>query len=113
MPFGFVFKIFPFIFFIIFFIIIVAFITIFIKGFSEWNNNNHSPKLTIDAKVVSKRMNTMRNTYNSRYYATFEFEGGERLELFIPPTDFGYIVEGDKGKLTFKGTRFIKFEREI
>jgi hypothetical protein len=25
--------------------------------------------------------------------------------------EFGYIIEGNKGKLSFKGTRFVGFER--
>jgi len=26
-----------------------------IRGISQWNKNNHSPRLTVDATVVSKR----------------------------------------------------------
>jgi len=33
------------------------------------------------------------------------------MELEIPRDEFGYLVEGDKGKLTFQGTRFLDFER--
>ena len=44
--------------------------------------------------------------------ATFQFESGDRLELKIPRDRFGYLVEGDTGKLHFQGTRFLDFQRQ-
>ena len=42
------------------FFILVAVLVVFtiIWGLAEWNKNNQSPRLTVDAKVVSKRENT-------------------------------------------------------
>ena len=31
--------------------------------------------------------------------------------LWIFAHEYGYIVEGDRGRLTFQGTRFLSFER--
>ena len=45
------------------------------------------------------------------YYATFQVESGDRMELTVSGSDYGYLVEGDHGKLTFQGTRFLGFER--
>ncbi|MNW66272.1 hypothetical protein D3C74_447260 [compost metagenome] len=45
------------------------------------------------------------------YYITFEFEGGERMELEVKDTDFGMIVIGDRGEVHYKGTRFLEFVR--
>ena len=45
------------------------------------------------------------------YFATFEFESGDRMDLRIPSNQYEYIVDGDNGKLTFQGTRFLKYER--
>ena len=42
---------------------------------------------------------------------TFEVESGDRFELKVPRSEYGLIVEGDQGKLTFQGTRFLNFER--
>ena len=42
---------------------------------------------------------------------TFEFESGDRLELHVASNEYGYLVEGDMGKLTFQGTRYKNFER--
>jgi hypothetical protein len=35
------------------------------------------------------------------------------MELEIPHSQFGYLVEGDQGQLTFQGTRFLNFERTL
>ena len=43
------------------------------------------------------------------YYATFQVESGDRMELSIPDRDYGYLVEGDRGSLAFQGTRFLSF----
>lgn len=34
------------------------------------------------------------------------------MELWIGRQQFGYMVEGDIGNLTFQGTRFKEFERK-
>ena len=111
-------------FFLVFFLVIGSFLFTFVQGISRWNKNNQSPRLTVEATVVAKRGNTtrhhhhganghMHHTYNNTYYATFQFESGDRLELQLAGHEFGLIVEGDKGKLTFQGTRFLGFERII
>lgn len=119
-PFGFsiMFSIFPLMFMLVFGIIIY---TIF-KGIKENQYNNKQPIIPVDAKIVAKRYdvshhrnagNNMHHTSSStRYYATFELTNGERMELFIPKNEVGMLVEGDKGILSFQGTRFISFERE-
>ena len=105
--------------FLIFFVI---FGLIAVKGIAQWNRNNHSPRLTVEATVVAKRQHTTRHHHggvddmhhvstDTTYYATFQFESGDRLELRIPRDQIGYLVEGDQGKLTFQGTRFLGFAR--
>ncbi len=111
-----------FIFFAVFFLIIAVFLVILIKGVSEWNKNNHSPRLAVQAKVVSKRQNVRRHHHggahrhsssSTSYYVTFEFESQDRLELHVSSQEYGYLVEGDRGTLTFQGTRYISFERSL
>ena len=87
-----------------------------IKGILQWNKNNHSPKLTVNATVVSKRGQMRRHGtdnmhVSTAYYATFQFESGDRLELAVPSSEYGMLVEGDNGTLTFQGTRYLSFER--
>jgi hypothetical protein len=55
---------------------------------------------------------TMSHTSSSTtYFATFEVESGDRMELKVPDNEYGMLVEGDIGKLTFQGTRYKGFER--
>lgn len=91
----------------------------FIKGIKEWANNNKQPVLSVVARLVTKRTNVSRhhdsNTNHSSssttYYATFEVESGDRMEFIISGKEYGLLVEGDIGKLTFQGTRYHGFER--
>ena len=98
----------------------VVFIVILVKIIGQWHNNNQSPRLTVPAVVVAKRGHTthhhdagnLSHSHSSTtYYVTFQFESGDRLELHVPHNQFGYLVEGDRGELTFQGTRFLEFER--
>ena len=89
-----------------------------IGNISTWNKNNHSPRLTVPATVVAKRTevsrhhtdNTMAHTFTT-YYVTFQVESGDRMELTVSGSDYGMLVEGDIGKLSFQGTRYLGFER--
>ena len=92
------------------------------RWLKEWNHNENSPRLTVDAKVVSKRSEirrTMSHAQNvhhhsrTNYYVTFEVESGDRMELELQGHEYGLLVEGDKGKLIFQGTRFLGFERTV
>ena len=83
-----------------------------IKNGRQNRKNNASPRLTAEATVVSKRTHVWGDHAHTTYFATFQFESGDRLELEIPRDRFGYLVEGDNGKLHFQGTRFLDFERQ-
>ena len=98
--------------------ILGVFIFLVIKGISQWNKNNHSPKLTVPVTVVTKRTkvsrhggtNGHRHTSTS-YYVTFQMKSGERMELRVAGREYGMIAEGDAGNLTFQGTRYLGFKR--
>ena len=96
-----------------------------IKGGVEWSNNNSSPILTVDAIIVAKRMAVSRHNHinhdnhamnhhssSTTYFATFEVESGDRMELKVKGQEYGLLAEGDVGKLTFQGTRYKGFERK-
>lgn len=123
---GIMFSIIPTIVTIGFIVIFGLIIVTVIKGLAQWNKNNHSPVLTVVARVVAKRTNVSRHTHHhagntsmhhhstsTTYYVTFEFESGDRLELHVPYNGFGYLVEGDMGRLTFQGTRYKGFQRDV
>lgn len=89
------------------------------RSIKQEHKNNHSPKLTVEVKVVSKRTNYHRSSGSgtrmghTTYYVTFEVASGDRMELNVAGTEYGLLVEGDWGELTFQGTRFLGFTRKI
>jgi len=103
-------------FFMVFFFLIVGIILIaVITGIKEWNDNNRSPRLDVDATVRAKRMSTSGSTETSRmtsYYATFEVESGDRMEFSLSGREYGTLAEGDFGKLSFQGSRYLGFLRK-
>ena len=123
--FGFQFGLFQIMFGLVFLLVTAMFVVIAVKGISEWNKNNNSPRLTVPATVVSKRTNVSHSHHHhgnnhiahtstsTTYYVTFQVESGDRMELRMAGHQFGLIVEGDRGQLTFQGTRFLDFQRGI
>lgn len=121
---GFGFGGFDIMFTLMFILFIVVFVTVIGKGLFQWNKNNNSPRLTVDASIVSKRTNvshsshaggtngsTMTSSSSTTYYVTFQVPSGDRMELRVKGSEFGMLAEGDQGKLTFQGTRYLSFER--
>ena len=113
----------------------LIFITVFgliiftiIRGIGEWNKNNQSPRLTVPASVTAKRTNVSRHqhanagdvtgahgfhsTSTTSYYVTFQVESGDRMELSVTGREYGMLSEGDAGRLSFQGTRYLGFERQ-
>ena len=116
------FDLFGIMFSLVFMLVMSMFIVTAIRGISQWNKNNHSPRLTVPATVVAKRTNVTRHHHNganghhhhhtsTSYYVTFEVESGDRMELHMAGHEYGILIEGDRGRLTFQGTRYLGFER--
>ena len=55
----------------------------------------------------------MHSSSSTYYYVTFEVESGDRLEYQVSGEEYGLLVEGDQGKLTFQGTRYKGFVRKF
>ena len=51
------------------------------------------------------------NAHSTAYYATFQFDSGDRMEFAIDGAEYGMLAEGDAGQLTFQGTRYLGFVR--
>ena len=107
-----IFTLFPILFLGVFGLIFGTAVVMLVKSGKQSRQNSNSPRLTSEAEVVTKRTKVWGNHSHTVYYATFQFESGDRLELEIPHDQFGYLVEGDKGKLSFQGTRYLGFERK-
>ena len=123
---GIMFSIVPGIVVIGFIVVIGMIIYRAVQGAQQWKHNNESPVLTVDARVVTKRTDvthhqhmssgntTMDMGYSSTdYYATFEVPSGDRMEFHVRGEEFGLLAEGDTGKVTFQGTRYLGFTRGI
>ena len=112
------FTLFSILFFIIFFLALGFIIAVIVKNLLTWHKNNNSPRLSVDAEVVTKRMSVSHHSQDSGanvshtwYYVTFQVESGDRMELSVSGQEYGMLAEGDRGKLTFQGTRYLGFER--
>ena len=106
---------------LIFAIVFVGIFITLIRGIGQWNKNNHSPRLTVPATIIAKRTNVSHHHHagehhhhhtSTSYYVTFEVESGDRMEFLMAGHEYGLLMEGDKGKLSFQGTRYLGFERE-
>ena len=54
MGFGMGFGMFHIMFTLVFALVFVLFLVTAVQGISQWNKNNHSPKLTVPATIVAK-----------------------------------------------------------
>lgn len=121
------FGVFEVLFVVVFVIVLGTFLVTAVKGIGTWNKNNHSPRLTVSAVVVTKRTEVSHMTHanagdptgahgfhttsSSRYFVTFEVESGDRMEFSVDGAEYGMLAEGDRGHLSFQGTRYLSFER--
>lgn len=121
--FGLMEALFPILFLVFFAFFICTLVSNVARSAKERRRNDASPRLTVPASVVAKRAqvgstrhhnsatHTSHTSYHTSYYVTFEFESGDRLELPMAPADYGMLVEGDHGLLSFQGTRYLGFQR--
>ncbi|MVO99031.1 DUF2500 domain-containing protein [Paenibacillus lutrae] len=118
------FGLFGIVFMIVFLLIAGLIIFSIIKAIGQWSHNNKQPVLSVYAVITAKRTHVSRRSNSNSndsfsnsgststtYYATFEVESGDRLEFAISGQEYGQLMEGDTGKLTFQGTRYLGYER--
>lgn len=106
---------------LVFFLLMIIMVVMLVKGLGQWNKNNHAPRLVVDATVVAKRIqvghhgtgggNNMASHTYTCYYVTFQVESGDRMELRVNGAAYGMLAEGDVGRLTFQGSRYLGFQR--
>lgn len=120
--------VFPIVFFMVFVMVLGIFIMTMARWLSTWNKNNHSPRLTVEAAVTAKRIHVTHhrhanggditgahgftNSSSTKYFVTFQVESGDRMELSVSGPEYGMLAEGDTGRLSFQGTRYLGFERD-
>ncbi|SEO41616.1 Protein of unknown function [Amphibacillus marinus] len=114
------FELVPIFIFVVFIVVIGGLIFSAARGFRQWNKNEKSPKLNVNAVVKSKRTDYVSfagshqhpGSAQTDYYVTFEFDSGDRSEFKLSGKQYGILSEGDTGQLTFQGTRYLSFNRE-
>lgn len=127
MFFGWFDLVFEYVFPILFLLFLALFVFTLISNLRQWNKNNHSPRLIVPAKVVAKRTDVSHSSHanagdvsgahgyststSTSYYVTFQVESGDRMELEVGGSDYGMLAEGDTGRVSFQGTRYLGFER--
>lgn len=99
MGFDFMFGIFPVMFSIVFVIVIGMFVVTAVKGIGQWNKNNHAPRLTVDATVVTKR----QSVSHSHHANAGDMTGAHGYHT---SSSTSYYV-------TFQGTRYLGFNRSF
>ena len=96
-----------------------------VKVVVQWNRNNHSPLINVPATVIAKRADVSshryandfsgahgyRTTSSTDYYITFQTKSGERIEFSVEDSEYGLLIEGDEGVLSYQGTRYLGFKR--
>ncbi|UPK46967.1 MULTISPECIES: DUF2500 domain-containing protein [Paenibacillus] len=100
------------------FVLIIGIVLLSVgKEVWRWGRNNSEPLLTVPSRITSRRMQMSQShsepgsTARTIYYITFEVESGDRLEFKVNGDEYGLCAEGDEGRLSFKGTRYVGFER--
>lgn len=115
-PFGqdIMFTVFPVLIFVVLAAVLGVMLFVIVKTLSRHAMNRNAPILSVDARIVGKREQTSGGGETmawTHYYVTFEVASGDRMEFQVEGRESGMLAEGDKGKLTFQGTRYMSFLR--
>lgn len=86
------------------------------RGVAQWFENENSPQLTVSAVIVDMRRKTHHHHsgghhhHSHSYYVTFQTDDGMRMELRVRGREYRLLAVGDRGSLTYQGTRYLGFE---
>lgn len=70
-----------------------------------WFKNNRALVHIIGASILTKELN------ENKYYVCFGLEDGGIKRFLVDSYVYLSLIEGEKGILTYQGTRFIRYER--
>jgi len=100
---------------LVFLFIVTMIVLAVVRGLLARIRNSRAPVLTVPAVLVGKRQEltggSEHRSTTTWYYATFELPGHDRVELAVRGHEWGVLVEGDRGRLTYQGTRYRGFDR--
>lgn len=86
-------------------VIIVIICMVYANTIICWFKNNRAPVHMIGASVLTKELN------ENKYYVCFGLKDGGIKRLLVDSYVYLSLIEGEKGILTYQGTRFIRYER--
>ena len=118
--FGNVFVGFQILWILVFALVVGMIVFVIVRMLRQKRKNDKAPRLTVPATIVAKTMEVSghynhhhhhHHTHTS-YFITAQVESGDRMVLQVDYYQYGMLVEGDRGMLTFQGTRFLDFTRE-
>ena len=99
--------------------VVVVCVQVF-RGVVQWNRNNQSPVITVQASVIAKRADGEEDSLAEQnhfpqpalpqYFVSFSLDGRE-MELMVPEAHYEALSIGDDGELTHQGTRFLGWEQ--
>lgn len=103
---------------VIIMLFVLVFIFILVGNLMQWQKNNESPELTVAAQIMEKRKkhhhhnNGNHHHTSTSYHLTFRVKSGDTMEMKVRRSLYNELDEEMVGYLTFKGTRFIAFDRQ-
>jgi len=92
-------------------ILVFVLVCFLLLAFVRWFRNENSPVQNTPATVIHMRRKKHLRTHHRSYHVTFLIESGEQLELRVKHDEYNAMDVGDKGTLTYQGTRYKSFER--
>ena len=106
--------------------VLIGVVFVFAGAIREQLRNRKAPVLTVDAFVASKRISVsteqrpsasgdgmMFTSSSETCYVTFQVESGDRMEFSVSRDEYQSLMEGESGRLTFQGTRYMSFLKGI
>ena len=68
----------------------------------------YAKALRITADIQERQQNDTHS-----YHVTFQVESGDRMELKVIRSEYDMLLVGDRGRVSFQGTRYLGFERGL
>lgn len=95
-------------------VLIMLVVVLILAGSRKKTNSSNMQRDAMpveEVKTSAAVLITKRNPGGSEYYAGFELENSERMEFWVSGAQYGLLLEGDRGTLTWQGRRLISFDR--
>ena len=99
----------------LFAIVVLGMVSMALWQFAEMVKTRNSPMQKAQATVVTKRSQDYgsHDHHSTRYFCTFEFRDGRRIELKCSGRQYGMLVEDDSGIVVYQRNRFRDFQRHV